>query len=248
MTLNRSNDIVAQYTGLILSWLNGMIRRELRSSIDIEQLASKILTELINHLREKFGDTLCDDEIVRICRTITNHRVVDEVRFAERGKRMIPTQNHASLDLEVFHIRDDSLRPDLQVEQDDFIEVLKTLLDITHRELVELKELGWTNQEIAVELHVSIRTVQSRFKTIVTAVNTLLQKSDQLSTINHQPSTISHQPSAISHQPETRNPKPETRNPKPETRNRSSIVFTKIISIDFYDFASRNEPVVALDL
>ena len=109
------------------------------ATTDIEQLASKILTELINHLREKFGDTLCDDEIVRICRTITNDRVVDEVRFAERRKRMIPTQDHALLDLEVFMIRDDSLRPDLQVEQDDFIEVLKTLLDSTHRELVELK-------------------------------------------------------------------------------------------------------------
>ena len=184
MTLSPFDAIVAQYTGLITSWLNSMIRRELKSSIDIEQLVLMILDELIRHLRKTRSDVPAHEEIVRICRTITNHRVIDAVRFAERRKRMIPTQNDLRVDLEILQERDESKRSDYQVELDDFIAVLEAALEHTLREVVERKRLGCTNQQIASDLHVSIRTIQSRLKKIEIAVVALLKTSYQLSILN----------------------------------------------------------------
>ena len=191
MTLNGSNHIVATYAGLVTSWLNRLIGQELTTSIDVEQLATDILHELICYLRDRetTRDPLGENEIRRICRTITIHRMINAVRFAERQKRRIPTQYHTRLDLDLLHESDHCLRPDFQIEQDDFMAVLKSLIDFRQREQFELRQLGWTNQDIAAELHVSLRTVRSRFKTIEKAAHALLKKSDQPSTLNPTPDT-----------------------------------------------------------
>ena len=188
MTLHSSDEIAAQYTGLIRSWLYTMIRFDLVSSIDIEQLASKILFELICYLRKTSGDSLEHDGLVRICRTITKRKVADEIRFHRRQIRLSTDQNLARLELNMLHRCNDTSRPEHQVERDDFISVFLTSLDVTHRRLVELKQIGWTNSELATEFRVSIRTIQSRFRTIEHALQEALRRSEHPSPITHHPS------------------------------------------------------------
>ncbi len=220
MTFHSSDELAAQFTGLIKSWLKKMVRRGLASSIDEEQLASTILFDLIRCVGKLDGESLEHGVLVRICRTITNRKVSNAVIFAQRRNHVLATQNDPRFDLNEFPDWDKQLLPEQQVELDDFIMVLESSLDAKNREIVELKRMGWTNEEIALKLEVSIRTIQSRYETIEMACDVLQKKSDH-------PSPISHLPSPISHLP----------------KNRRTFDYAEGILNFFFDFASRLCPI-----
>lgn len=185
MNFHSSDQITAKYTGLIMSWLYKMIRHDLAPDIDIEQLATTIVFELICYLDKTSAGCFDEDGLIRICRTITNRKVADEIRFHRRQIRLASAQNYAQLDLNIVPGCADTSRPEHQIELDDFISVFLASLDVTHRELVERKLLGWTNDELATEFRVSIRTIQSRIHTIERALRAALRRSDHPSPITH---------------------------------------------------------------
>ncbi len=185
--------IVASYTALVTSWLRKMISRSMTPFIDSEALRSKILFHLICELRKIDSRILEAEEIVCICRTITNHNTLDAIKYSKRLKRRCGIRYHSLVDIDNLRVFSTSLLPEVHAEVRELLAGMRVELDADHFAVFELKRLGWANRDIANELEVSIRTIQCRITLIRVVLKKILEvrsaERDQPPTTNHQPPT-----------------------------------------------------------
>ncbi len=176
---NTNEEIVAEYMGLVRFWLGKMIPRNLR--IDTDQLESKIVFELICQLgkTQQHDDSDEPDRTVAICRAITNNNVFNAVKHAKRLKRTNTNVERTYIAQESHCDSNRFLSPNCDLELTDFVFVLLASLDENHRRTVELKQLGRNNKQIAAELRVSVRTVQSWLKSMEAKVRSQLEWSER---------------------------------------------------------------------
>ena len=144
-----AEQIVATYTGLVTSWLRKMISGSMVSLIDSEELRSKILFDLICELRKHQSRAYEPDEIVCICRTITNHNTLDAIKYAKRLKRHCCIADHSLIEMDKLRDFSISLRPEVNMEVGELVAAMHDSLDAHHWQVFELKCLGWANEEIA---------------------------------------------------------------------------------------------------
>ena len=215
-----ANDIAAKYTGIVTSWLRKTISQNVVSLIDKEQLRSEILFDLIQQLRQVAPRVCEPNEVVSICKTITDHRALDAIKCARRLKRIRETEGNANPSVVELQDRSSSSRPDLVMETNETIAVVLDSLDENHRKVFELKRLGWTTKQIANKLDVSIRTIQVRLTTIRGVLNRVREKENPTS--NLQPPTSNLQP------PTSNNQQPTTNNRRPTTEGQVHLTLCKI--------------------
>ena len=184
-----ANETAAKYTGIVTSWLRKTISQNVVSLIDKEQLRSEILFDLILQLR-KVAPRVCEpNEVISICKTITDHKALDAIKCARRLKRIRETDGNANPSVVELQDRSSSSRPDLVFETDETIAIVLDSLDENHCEVFELKRLGWTTEQIANKLDVSIRTIQVWLTTIRGVLNRVREKENAPSN-NQQPTTV----------------------------------------------------------
>jgi DNA-directed RNA polymerase specialized sigma24 family protein len=128
-----------------------------------DDLASEILLDIWISIREKNIGSAKDlwHSILRLA----FERCVDRARYNGRSKRT------SSLDLaklfdQLYGCRDIAIGI-AEVDAEDMIEnFLRKLPDSDSKELIDLKRRGLTNEQIADQRHVDLRTVQRRLKAL----------------------------------------------------------------------------------
>lgn len=141
-----ATEILAEYTGLTTSWLKKLISRKWVSMIDVELLRSSILYALIRQLRKVAPRDYEPNDVVAICRTIAAHKAQDAVKCAMSLKR--PRASDYDSDRDVCELQDhgSSSSPNLILEADELFVAINNSLDENHRQVFELKRIGWSTQ------------------------------------------------------------------------------------------------------
>ena len=106
----------------------------------------------------KFLDLADREELWNLLRTITFRKVCDWLQYLNRDRRIPPDRIQSPEEL--HQVTDPQLTPEMEVEIIDEVERLFRLLDEDHRAAVRLRMEGYTDQQIADRLDVSLRTVQ----------------------------------------------------------------------------------------
>ncbi len=146
---------------LVRNWIRQFVPTWLQESIDVAQLKIEILNELISEIWSRFDDEVIDANGARLlCWTITNRRSIDSLRKTDCLKRSIPGE-FIRLDT-VGEVPDRNvLGPDCEAELNDFERVVSNSLDPQKRRVLALKQMNWTNEQIAEAIGVSLSTYEN---------------------------------------------------------------------------------------
>ena len=222
--------IVATYTALVTSWLRKMISGSMVSVIDSEELRSKILFDLICELRKVESRTYEPDEIVCICRTITNHNTLDAIKYAKRLKRRCGVGHHSLIDMDKLRDFSISLRPEVNVEVGELVAAMRDSLDADHLEVFERKRLGWANIDIANQLEVCVRTIQFRLTLIRVVLKKILEVRNTSSNVQRPTSNV-QRPTSNVQRPTSNHQSPITNHQSPITNHQSPITVVALFDL-----------------
>lgn len=128
-----------------------------------EDVASEILLDIWISIREKNIGSAKDlwHSILRLA----FERCVDRARYNGRSKRTSSLELAKLFD-QLYGWRDLAIGV-AEIDAEDMLEnFLRKLPDSDSKELIDLKRSGLTNEQIADQRHVDIRTVQRRLRTL----------------------------------------------------------------------------------
>ncbi|MEL6107251.1 MAG: ECF-type sigma factor [Planctomycetota bacterium] len=149
-----------------------------RRMSDEEDVASSVLRCLCNGAANgRFDDLSNHDDLWRLLMTITKQKCVDQIRrdsLKKRGDGRVRGESVLSTDDDRGpHSLDDFIgeepTPEYLAQLDEQLALLlKTLPDQMTRELVERRLEGWSNEEIAQQLSISIHAVRRKLRLVRT--------------------------------------------------------------------------------
>ncbi len=129
-----------------------------------EDLASEILTAIWMSIHDQKNFSNADELWFAILRVVLE-RCIDRARYNQRSKRTMDT-DVAKLFERLYGKREFAIGIAEVDLEDTFKDFLKKLPDSDARGLIDLKQRGLTNEQIADQQHVDIRTVQRRLKAL----------------------------------------------------------------------------------
>jgi hypothetical protein len=173
-----TNELLEHFSCVVNGWLRNLIPSRMSGRIDPEQLHNDVLFDFSQRLKAIEWNNLGYVDLRSICRTITQHKVFDALEYETRLKRTLNCAYAIGSRINVEFVADNrcDCNPECDFEHEDFIAMIRRGLPSNHREVYDLKIAGWSNQEVARELRVNIRTVQTRIAFIIVATRGELDK------------------------------------------------------------------------
>ncbi len=163
--------LAGRYFSQIETYANYLILGR-KTLADGEDIANTVLHLFFKGVKGgRFREVKDRDALWRLLVTMVARKVIDEARHETRQKRgggkvkieadMGSSSRSESAMVSIDHIKGDEKLPELGLmvnEQYEYlVEKLKTP---TRKEIIRLRLLGYTNQEVAEELNISIRHVE----------------------------------------------------------------------------------------
>ncbi len=176
--------IYRSHEGLVKKWIRQFVPEWLLEPIDAAQLKIDVLDKLTTAIWKKFegeaeekGDMNANGARL-LCWTITKRRSIDALRMEDSLKRSIPGEPIPLSEIGDLPDRNDSNRPDRKAELKDLESVIANALEPKKRRSLELKQMKWTNKQIAKEVGVSISTLNAMQKKIAETAQRIINKPE----------------------------------------------------------------------
>ena len=166
-----------RYFDQLVSLARNKLGNAPRRAADEEDVAQSVFKSLCRGAaRGRFGQLTDRDDLWRLLLTITKQKTVDQLRHAGRQKRgggqvrgesvfIRPGADGRQAGIDQFVVEEPTPEFLAQVEE-EYQHLLGLLRDDTHRKIALWKMEGYTNEEVAEKLGVSVRSVERKLKII----------------------------------------------------------------------------------